>query len=87
MKVYANTKLVASGAKSFDDKDGTEVRYFENILKDTEGAIATVNSKADYSAVEGQMGIATLRIKNDGKLSLMSFAADESFELPESDIQ
>jgi len=86
MKVYTNAKLIASGRKEFDDKEGNPVKYFENILKDTEGSIATVNSQADYSACEGETGVAELRIRDTGKLSLIGFTVGESFALPEKEI-
>jgi len=86
MKVYTNAKLIASGRKEFDDKEGNPVKYFENILKDTEGNVATINSQADYSSCEGQAGVAEFRIRDTGKLSLISFTVGEGFELPEKEI-
>jgi len=83
MHLYANAKLVASGKKEFLDKEGNQVEYYENILKSTDGEISTVNSQADYTGVEGKTGIATLRLKDSGRVSLLSFNPNQTFEIPE----
>jgi len=87
MEVYANAKLVACGSKEFIDKEtGNPVKYFEIILKSQDGKVATVTSGADYNQVEGQSGIAVLRIKDTGKLSLYRFIVGAPFEEPEKEI-
>jgi len=90
MDAYANARLFAVERNSFKDKEGQEVVYFVNYVKDTEGrSMQEMNSKADFSAVEGKVGIARIRIRNvdNGiKLSLAGFIPDETFEIPEEDI-
>jgi len=83
MKTYAQVKLIACGKKEFDDKEGNPVRYFENIIKDQAGSVATVNSQADYSDCEGKEGIAHLFLKENGKVSLKAFVVGETIDLPE----
>lgn len=86
MKLYANARIVASGKKEFNDKEGNPVVYYENIIKDKEGFMATVNSQADYSEHEGKNGIVELQLKDNGKVTLKRFIQDESFEAPEKEI-
>jgi len=63
------------------------VEYHENILKDSEGVVATVNSQADYSGVEGKTGIAKLRLKDSGRVSLSAFFPDSTFSIPEPEVE
>lgn len=86
MKLYANARIIASGKKEFTDKEGHPVTYHENIVKDTEGSVATINSQADYSDCEGKDGIIQVQLKESGKVTLRGFSTGESFKLPEEEI-
>jgi len=86
-KVYAPGKLLASSKQSFTSDAGEYVEFYENLIKSEDGVL-TMNSKADYSAQEGQEGVATIeaRARDDGKgfkLTLKKFSPGESIDLPE----
>lgn len=68
MRVFAEVKFLASSKNSFTSKEGEYVEYFENALKG-DGGIVTLNSKADYTACEGEEGVVEIEAaeKEDGK--------------------
>jgi len=91
MKLYANIRLLSVEDKSFVDRtNGEKVQYYVNIVKDVEdGGAFTLNSKADYSALEGRSGVGEFMTREqDGgvKLTLRNFTPDTSFEIPEGEI-
>jgi len=91
MKVFAQVKFLASSKQSFTSNEGEYVEYFENILKSEDG-LMTINSKADYTAVEGEEGIAEIEAReNDNgkgfKLVLKKFSTGETLDLPEEVVE
>jgi len=91
MKLYANIRLLSAEDKSFTNREtGEKVQYYVNIVKDVEeGGAFTLNSKTDYSALEGRTGIGEFiayEQQNGVKLSLRNFTPDTSFEIPEVEI-
>jgi len=86
MKFYANAKIIVSGKKEFEDKEGKPIKYYENIVKSEDGGTATLNSGADYSDCEGKDGVIEVMLKDNGKLTLKRFIEDGNVEVPEAEI-
>jgi len=90
-RVYCQGKLLASSKQSFTSNEGEYVEFFENIIKAEDGVLS-VNSKADYSACEGQEGVFELeaRIREDGKgfkITLKKLSTGEQLDLPEEVVE
>lgn len=88
-KLYAPVKFLASDKQSFVSDDGENVEYYVNAVR-AEGGILELNSKADYSACEGQEGIAEIEASGENKrfkLTLKKFYADAVIELPDAEIE
>jgi len=91
MKLYTECKLVAVSRESFKDKEtGDEIVYFVNVIKAEDG-ILNANSKADFTACEGETGVAGFEVsikhaKREGeyselKYNLRSFDVGSSINL------
>jgi len=88
MNVYANCTLQIVERNNFrDPESGQEIKFNTNFLKDEEGKVLKVNSAIDFTANEGQTGIAVIRVReqdNKVKLSLQKFVeTDEPITLDE----
>jgi len=89
MILYAEVKLITCEKNNFTDDTGTPVEWFRNFLKGSDGAVLVVNSKIDLTQQEGDTGIASFRLREDGKffkVSLVGFRGGEKLDLDEEDI-
>jgi len=95
MKLYTQARLVAVSREEFKDKEsGDPVVYFVNVMKTDDGDIINANSKADFTACEGEEGVAGLAVsitqpKREGeyavvKYNLRSFDLDSKIDLEET---
>jgi hypothetical protein len=90
MRVFAGVRFLASDKNSFTSDQGEYVEYYVNALRG-DGGIIELNSKADYSECEGQIGVAEIEAKeHDGgkgfKMTLKRFTAGEKLDVPEAEI-
>jgi len=58
MKLYCEGEIVLSQSKTFDDKEGQEVTYYENTVVSDDGSIK-LNSKAEFKET-GIRGVITV---------------------------
>jgi len=84
MKLFTNAVLKIVESEQFAGENGETVKFFKNYLKNPEGEMLIANSKRDFSALEGQRGVATLfvreREKGGFKVSLDEFVVGEHQE-------
>lgn len=95
MRLYANVRVLALDKKNFADEDGKTVEYYEAYLKDEEGSVLRVSAGVkDRTEHEGANGVGVFEFRfvkdREGierpKLSLKEFIANESFSVPEGEI-
>jgi len=86
MKLFTNAVLKIVEKEQFAGENGETIEFFKNYLKNPDGEMIVANSKNDFSAQEGEKGVATLlvreREKGGFKVSLDSFQVGEFEETP-----
>jgi len=92
MEVYANAKLLSAEKRTFKGSEGETVEYFVNFLKGVEenSSVIEVNSKTDFTAMEGKVGVMRIRVYPKdtlAKLSLVGIVPDQTFDTPEETIE
>jgi hypothetical protein len=90
MRVYAQVKFLACDKHNFTSDQGEYVEYHVNAIRG-EGGIMELNSKADFSELEGKEGVAEIEAKESEngkgwKLTLKGFRVGEELDLPEAEV-
>jgi len=86
MKMYVEAMLKISEHNNFAGENGETVEYDTNYLKDNDGNMLIVNSKASFAPAEGKSGVAILEIREDSekknrfRISLKGFAEGQVIE-------
>lgn len=89
MRLYTNATIKIVEENHFTDQNGKPVDYFTNYIKSDDNEVLEVNSTTDYSAHEGETGIATInatkRETGGGfKLSLKDFREGETVDIEDT---
>jgi len=66
MQLQTNAEIKIVEKNTFPDEAGNTIGYFTAYLKNDEGEVLKINSKKDLSPFEGQNGVVTVWLRDQG---------------------